>query len=347
MLEPGPSPGYRVGMAVGPGPVTQEILSASRDPLEIAIEHATRSVPVAAPSDLAGDVRQALLGHRYASADDVAVLDAGRLVGLLRIEDLLGADDAAPVASIMDSDPPVVTPGTDETVVARLAVERGESSVAVVGRDGAFVGLVPPHRMLAVLVARHEEDLARLGGYLAGTREARRAAEEPVARRLWHRLPWLLIGLAGAMLSAIVVGAFEEELSENVLLAFFLPGVIYMADAVGTQTEAVLIRGMSAGMSFRVAIRREALSGAVIGLAMAAAFLPFALIGWGDSSVAFAVSLALLASCSVASLVAMALPWVLRRSGIDPAFGAGPLATVLQDLLSILAYFAVAALIVG
>ena len=80
---------------------------------------------------------------------------------------------------------------------------------------------------------------------------------------------------------------------------------------------------------------------------MAAAFLPFALIGWGDSSVAFAVSLALLASCSVASLVAMALPWVLRRSGIDPAFGAGPLATVLQDLLSILAYFAVAALIVG
>jgi magnesium transporter len=39
----------------------------------------------------------------------------------------------------------------------------------------------------------------------------------------------------------------------------------------------------------------------------------------------------------------MALPWGLDRLGLDPAFGSGPLATVIQDLLSILIYFVVAA----
>jgi magnesium transporter len=42
----------------------------------------------------------------------------------------------------------------------------------------------------------------------------------------------------------------------------------------------------------------------------------------------------------------MALPYGLARLGRDPAFGSGPLATVVQDLLSILAYFGIAALLV-
>ncbi len=42
------------------------------------------------------------------------------------------------------------------------------------------------------------------------------------------------------------------------------------------------------------------------------------------------------------TLSAMTLPWALDRLGLDPAFGSGPLATVIQDLLSILIYFAIA-----
>lgn len=38
----------------------------------------------------------------------------------------------------------------------------------------------------------------------------------------------------------------------------------------------------------------------------------------------------------------MGLPDALDRLGRDPAFGAGPLATVIKDLLSIVIYFAVA-----
>jgi magnesium transporter len=63
--------------------------------------------------------------------------------------------------------------------------------------------------------------------------------------------------------------------------------------------------------------------------------------------VALAVSLALVASCSIATVVAMLLPWLFQRLRLDPAFGSGPLATVIQDLLSIAVYFAIAVPIAG
>jgi magnesium transporter len=83
-------------------------------------------------------------------------------------------------------------------------------------------------------------------------------------------------------------------------------------------------------------------TGALIGAAIAAAFFPFALLVWGDADVAIAVALTLLAGCSTSTLAAMALPYVLHRLGRDPAFGAGPMATVIQYLLSIVIYFGIA-----
>ena len=80
----------------------------------------------------------------------------------------------------------------------------------------------------------------------------------------------------------------------------------------------------------------------MLSLVVSAVFLPVALAGWGDLDVALAVSLALCASSVVSTLVAIALPWAFQRLGSDPAFGSGPLATVLQDLLTIAIYFALA-----
>jgi magnesium transporter len=161
--------------------------------------------------------------------------------------------------------------------------------------------------MLAVLLEELEEDLARLSGYLASTDRARSAAEEGVTLRLWHKLPWLLLGLAGAMVAAAIVGSFEEQLQEEVLLALFVPGVVYMADAVGTQTEAVIIRGIAVGVPARHVVSRELLTGLVIGVVVAAAFFPLAWEIWSEVSVAVGVALALLASCATATIVAMGL----------------------------------------
>ena len=307
-----------------------------------AVEHATSRVPTAATGQTAAEVRDGLPDSSFDFAGDVAVLDCNRLVGLVSVEALFAADPGTAVEVLMDSDPPAVSPGSDQEVAAHKMSERGETSLAVVDEEGHFQGLIPPGRMLAVLLAEHDEDLARIGGFLAGSGRARRAAEESVSRRLYHRLPWLLVGLLGAMASALLVGAFEEELDKKVLLAFFVPAVVYMADAVGGQTRVVLIRGLSVGVAIPGVARRELVTGAVMGIIVGAAFVPFALLGWGDADVAAAVALALFATCSIATVVAMALPWLFDRLGADPAFGSGPLATVIQDLLSIAVYLAIA-----
>jgi magnesium transporter len=303
---------------------------------------ATARIPRARPDETVADVRDALAGRDFDSVAAVAVLDRDRLAGLVTLEALLAAPPEARVHTIMDPAPPVLMPGVDQERAAWAMVAAGESALAVEDAHGAFSGLVPPDRLLAVLLEEHRTDLARLGGYLAGTTQAREAAIEPVRRRLWHRLPWLLLGLVGAMAATVLVGAFESQLEAKVLLAFFVPGVVYMADAVGTQTEALLIRGLSAGVPLARAARRELITGLALGVIVAAAFLPFAWLVWGDGQVAATVALALFAGCSIATLVAMLLPWAFHRLGHDPAFGSGPLATVIQDLLSIAIYLAIA-----
>jgi magnesium transporter len=94
-------------------------------------------------------------------------------------------------------------------------------------------------------------------------------------------------------------------------------------------------------------VRRELITGLAVGAVIAAAFLPVGMAFWADGDVVVAVALALFAACSTATLVAMALPWLFDRLGADPAFGSGPLATVVQDLLSLLIYFGVATVLVS
>lgn len=303
-------------------------------------------VPIAEPSTTVDEVRRALAGRRFESAAHVAVCEHGLLVGLARIEDVLAASATTHLSEVMDPDPPVITHGVDEEIAAWKAVRHGESGLAVVDDHGRFMGLIPPRRVVEVLLAEHDEDLARLGGYLASTASARHAIEEPLLPRLGHRLPWLLFGLGGALAAAGIVGAYERQLGRQVLLASFVPGIVYMADAVGTQTEALVIRGLSVGVSIRSIVRRELLTGLFVGLALAGVFLPIGLALWDENDVVMAVAIALFAACSTATLVAMVLPWALKWLGSDPAFGSGPLATVVQDLLSLLIYFWVATLLV-
>jgi magnesium transporter len=321
---------------------TEAGLSLGDGLLGRATRRATTLCPRAERKQTAGAVRDDLVGTDLESVGAVAVLEGEKLVGLIPILRLLAAPRDTRLELIMDPDPPAVRPGEDQEKVAWKMIRHGEASLPIVDDDGRFVGIIPAHDMLEALLTEHDEDMARIGGYLSSTSRARQAVEEPVARRLWHRFPWLLLGLLGAMLSAAIVGSFEDQISEKVVLAFFVPAVVYMADAVGTQTEALVIRGLSVGVAIGDVLKRELITGGVIGVAIGAAFLPFALIAFGEADVAVAVALALTASCSIATLVAMALPWAFQRLGKDPAFGSGPLATVIQDLLSIVVYFAVA-----
>lgn len=316
------------------------------DRLDTAASHASANVPVIGADDTVDVALRSLRGKRFDSASVLAVCQDETLVGLLTVEHLLAAGSQERIGDLMDPEPPVVRPGVDQEQAAWQAVQHAEPGLAVVDEAGRFVGLISPQRLLAVLLEEHDEDLARLGGFLSSAASARNASTERVGRRLWHRLPWLLVGLAGALLAAVVVGAYEEVLARQVLVAFFVPGVVYLADAIGTQTEALVIRGLSVGVGIgRVAVR-EVLTGVLLGVALASLAFPVIVLVWGDVRVAWAVAAALLAASSIATAVAMALPWLFHRFGRDPAFGSGPLATVVQDLLSVLIYFVIATAIV-
>jgi magnesium transporter len=292
-----------------------------------------------------------LVGRQYESTVDVAVcavqdVHAHRLLGLIPLEKVLGADPGLLASDLMDTQPPVVLPDLDQEEAAWKAAHGGTSSLAVVDADGVFCGLVPPARLLTVMLREHDEDLARLGGFLASAASARHAMDEPMRARLWHRLPWLALGLIGSALAAGLVQGFEEDLMSDVRLAFFIPGIVYMADAVGTQTETLVIRGLSVGVPIRRIFRMESLTGLLVGLVLAAITLPAVWLALGSLDLALTLSISLVAACAVATVVAMSLPWLMSRGGRDPAYGSGPLATVLQDLLSLLMYFAVASAIV-
>lgn len=312
-----------------------------------AAAHASRNVPVAGVDDTVADVLARMRGQRFVEAGIVAVCTGRRPTGVVTIESLLAADDSARISTLMDADFPVVAGQQDQERALWKALHHDESALVVVDAAGDFQGVIPPHRLLAVLLEEHDEDVARLSGYLKSAAGARTASTESVGRRLWHRLPWLMVGLIGAMVSAGVMDAFQAQLERQVLVAFFIPGIVYLADAVGTQTEAVVIRGLSVGIGVERIVAREIMTGLAIGALIALMSYPLTLLMWHQSEVSAAVSLSLFAACSVAVVVAMTLPWAMSKFRVDPAFGSGPLATVVQDLLSILVYLTVSTALVG
>jgi magnesium transporter len=118
-------------------------------------------VPTAEPCDRLDAVLASMRGRRYDCASVIAVCSDGRLVGLVTIGRLLAAPADATIEAVMDPDPPVVAPGADQEHAAWTAVQHGEPGLAVVDSDGGFHGLIPPQRLLGVLLAEHHEDLAR------------------------------------------------------------------------------------------------------------------------------------------------------------------------------------------
>lgn len=309
----------------------------------LAVEH----VSTVSVGSSAIDAVRTARGDEKLSAAHVAVVENERLVGVVPPERLLQADSAELIESLIEPRVPMVGPTADAEGTCWAAAQAGVATVAVVDEDGRLRGLVPPRTVIAVLAHEHEVDLARLGGYLRASTLARVASTEPIRARFWHRLPWLLVGLVAALASALIVSGFEQSLEEEVALAFFLPGIVYMADAVGTQTETLILRGLSVGVGIGRVVLKELATGLAMGLVLAVGFFSAALVFGVGASIAVVVGVSLFVACATASAVAMVLPAILSRLGTDPAFGSGPLATVAQDLISIAVYLGIAAAILG
>ena len=298
--------------------------------------------------DTVATVRRRLASERQDIVDPVCVVDEdGRFLGAVPLPQLLPAREELPMRELMRSDWPTVHPAMDQEHVAALARERHLAAVPVADESGRLLGCVPAITLLDVIYREHVEDVHRLVGILHQSATAIHAIEDPPIRRFLRRIPWLLVGLGGSMVATAVMARFEGALAADVRIVFFIPAIVYLADAIGTQTEAIAVRGLSLGRPrFLRALWSEVATGGLIGSALA--LVAFALVWavFGNLGLSLAVAAALLAAGTVASLIGLLFPWGLSKLGVDPAFGSGPVATIIQDVTSILIYLGIVAALV-
>lgn len=313
-------------------------------PRETARAHMAHRVPRAEAGDSAAVVLDDLRGRHFDCAEAVFVTDGdGRLEGLVHINDLLAARPDQAMAEIMEPEHVAVHPDEDQEAVALAALRLGLVAVPVVEPDGTLLGAVPPQALARILKREHDEDLQRIAGIARdGDTLARGALEAPLGDRLRRRLPWLVIGLFASSLATLTVAQFERTLDANVAVAFFVPALVYIAGAIGTQAVSVAVRGLGARrMPMGALLWRELVTGGLIGLALGLIALVPIWWAFGDMLLSIAVALAVLGAGTVSAVIGLALPWAFQKVGFDPALGSGPICTILQDVLSLLIYFLV------
>lgn len=288
-------------------------------------------------------VCQAMQQMREQTFDVADVLyvvnDRRELLGCVDAVAMFKAPEQAKLGDLLRVQTPVVRPEYRLEWVAHMAMHHALSSVPVTDHDNRLLGAIPAQALMGVLYSEHVQDMHRLAGISHDMRQARGALEESPPTRARHRLPWLLVGLLGSVAATFVMSRYEAALGARVEIAFFVPGIVYLADAIGTQSEAVAVRGLSvAHQPLGKLLVGELGTGALIGLVLAALIFPAVMLIFSDPRLAAAVSLAVMFSGTAAAFMGLLLPWTLSRLGRDPAFGSGPVATVIQDVLSLLVY---------
>jgi magnesium transporter len=156
----------------------------------------------------------------------------------------------------------------------------------------------------------------------------------------------LLVGLLGGVAVSVIVSRFEAILNANVALAFFIPFIVYISGAVGTQTETIYVRNAADGkINAKKYLIKEFFLGIFIGLILGAITGIFCYIWIGDAHLAQTVGLAMLINIALAPLIALGISYKLNRLHSDPALGAGPFTTIIQDLISVFIYLIIASII--
>ncbi len=315
---------------------------------ETAASHMVTRIPRATADMLVSKVIQSLQGQKFECADTVFVTDYdNRLEGIVRVNDLF-ADCERQIGDIMEPEHEAVRYRDDQEQIAVLAMQLNMIAVPVVDDDERLIGAVPPEALLKILRAEHMEDLERLAGIAPHEHGPAVALGTPLFDRFRRRLPWLVFGLLASSIMTFIMVEFEQSLSANVAVAFFVPALIYIAGAIGTQAVSVAVRGLSVDdIPIAGLLKDELVVGMAIGASLGLISFILVFVAFGDGILSLAVGLAVLGGGTVSAMVGFGLPWVFKRFGSDPALGSGPICTIIQDVSSLLIYFVlVGALIV-
>lgn len=169
---------------------------------------------------------------------------------------------------------------------------------------------------------------------------------ESIFMLLRLRAPSLAIGLILGIGISFVVSGFEKVLAHNVQVAFFLPFVIYIADAIGAQTGSIYARDLRSGKAkFSNYFHKELTLGIIFGVAFGAIAGGITWLWLDNDLLALSVGTATGLAIAIAPIMALSITQVFQFLHKDPAAGSGPIATVIQDMTSVVIYGLVSSMI--
>ncbi|GHI01328.1 magnesium transporter [Neobacillus kokaensis] len=274
------------------------------------------------------------------------VIDGGRrLVGVVSYRDLLLADPGEKIDQIMYERVIYVTVTTDQEVVAKTVERYDFIAVPVVDEAHILVGIITVDDVIDVVIKEANEDIEKLS---ASGKSIDFETKTLVAAT--RRLPWLVLLLFIGLISGGIMSSFEETLQKVVALAFFMPMIAGMTGNTGTQSLAVVVRGLiSHDINKKVIVRlvmRELGVGISIGITCAVLISIIAYIWQGNFVLGIVVGCSLFFTLIIGTLAGTVIPLLLYRLNIDPAVASGPLITTLNDIFSLLTYFGIATMFI-
>jgi magnesium transporter len=283
--------------------------------------------------DIIADLRRhAERYSRYEVQYAYVTSPAGTLVGVLRLRDLLLAPPEAPVTSVMVADPVRLRAEAPLDELARFFDRHPFFGAPVTDGQGRLVGVVLRADAEEALGERAERRFLLASGVLGG--EEFRTM--PWRLRLGRRLTWLSISLGLSLLSASIIGLYEDTLAAAIALAAFLPVISGMGGNSGNQALAVSVRELALGLvqprEFWWVLRKEAGIAAINGLLLGAALGGLAVVWKGNPYLGLVVGTAITLNTLVAACLGGIVPLALRRLELDPAVATAPVLMTFNDM---------------
>lgn len=184
--------------------------------------------------------------------------------------------------------------------------------------------------------------------------------EDGAFKRAISRTPWSIITVIINVIFLSFLQVFDEVIAKVGILVLFQSIILDMSGNIGTQALAVTILSLGDKKSKKETIKRETLIGALNGFIISVIGFVFAIaivyifkndFGLAAKPKAYLFKICGVFSCSlflamqIGSLIGVLLPLALEKLKLDPAAGAGPVLTTINDILSLLLYFGIANLL--
>ncbi|MEW6624154.1 MAG: magnesium transporter [Bacillota bacterium] len=270
-----------------------------------------------------------------------------RLIGVLSLRDLIIANPQTKIQDIMYERVVSVPVTMDQEEVARIMEKYDFLAVPVVNKEKKLMGIITVDDAIDVLNDEASEDIARFGGIVGrepGVLDLKVNAFEAARKRI----PWLILLLGVGVLAGNIIAQFEETLEAVVILAIFIPMIADMAGNTGTQSLAVVVRGLATGQftkkdTFNL-IKREAGVGLIIGITNGLLISIIAALWQKSIALGFVIGVSLWVTLFFATLAGTIIPLIMVRLKIDPAVASGPFITTVNDILGLTIYFTIATL---